>query len=203
VNEVEINYIQLDALREVNSIAAGKTATSLSTMLGKRVDITVPKIVVEALAKVPDALGGADKIVNVVYFSVSGQISGSLLLILTPSESLTLVSFLTGQKGVQTESLDEMGLSALKELGNITTGSYLYAMNQVLKMRSTHSIPGFASDMLGAILDGIIAGLSFEADYAVMVESEYTVEGVILKTNMTFILEPKALKIMLEALGVY
>ena len=200
--EIELNQIQLDALREINSIAAGNTATSLSAMLGRKVDITLPNILVEDLGKVPEALGGEEKIANVVFLSVSGQVSGSILLILSISESLRLVNNLIGQKVVQTESLDEMGISALKELGNILAGSYLRALGHVLKMRITHSIPGFASDMLGAILDQPLAGVPLEAEYVLMVEYEFTVEKDAYRGHFIFIPEPKAQKIMLEALGV-
>ncbi len=45
---VEFDKIRLDAFREISSIATGNAATSLSVMLGKKVDITVPNIMVEA-----------------------------------------------------------------------------------------------------------------------------------------------------------
>jgi chemotaxis protein CheC len=201
--EIELDQMQLDALKEINSIAAGNAATSLSAMLGRKVDITVPSVIVEALGKVPEVLGGEDKIVNVVCFSVSGQVSGSILLILSISECLGLASVLTGQKVSQTEDLDEMALSALKELGNITTGTYLRALGQGLKIKITHSIPEFASDMLGAILDGILARLSFETGYALVVESELAVEGALYGTHIVFIPKPEAMDVMLRALGVW
>lgn len=50
-----------------------------------------------------------------------------------------------------------MGLSALKELGNILSGSYIQILSQELKMKIKYSVPGFASDMLGAIFDEILA----------------------------------------------
>ena len=36
--------IQLDALKEVSNIGAGNGATSLSMMLGKKIDMTVPAV---------------------------------------------------------------------------------------------------------------------------------------------------------------
>ncbi len=93
--DMELNQVEFDEFIEIGSIAAGNAATSLSAVLGRKVNITVPNIAFEAPAKVPDAFGGADRIATVVHFSVSGQISGSLLLILSLSESLTLASILT------------------------------------------------------------------------------------------------------------
>ena len=53
---VEFDRIRLDALREISSIATGNAATSLSAILGERVDITVPNVMVEALENVPELL---------------------------------------------------------------------------------------------------------------------------------------------------
>jgi chemotaxis protein CheC len=200
VVEIELNQNQVDALREINSIAAGNAATSLSVMLGKRVIISVPIIMVEASGKIPEALGGEENIVSVVYFSVSGQLSGSILLMLSVSESLRLVNILTGQKVDQTERIDEMGISAIKELGNITIGTYLRALGQALNLRITHSIPGFASDMLGALLDGTLAELSLKSKHVVMAENTFIMEENSYRGHLIFILEPKSLQIMLKAL---
>lgn len=198
--EIALNQNQVDALREISSIAAGNAATSLSVMLGKKVTISVPSIMVEASGKIPEALGGEENIVSVVYFSVSGQLSGSILLMLSVSESLRLVKILTGQKVDQIERIDGMGISAIKELGNISIGTYLRTLGQALNLRITYSIPGFASDMLGALLDGTLAELSLKSEHVVMAENTFIVEEDIYRGHLIFILEPKSLQIMLKAL---
>jgi len=200
VAEIELSQNQVDALREISSIAAGNAATSLSVMLGKKVAISVPSIMVEASGKIPEALGGEETIVSVVYFSVSGQLLGSILLMLSVSESLRLAGILTGQKVDQTERIDDMGISAIKELGNITIGTYLRALGKILKLRITHSVPGFASDMLGALLDGTLAELSLKSEHVVMAENTFIVEEDIYRGHLIFLLEPKSLHEMLKAL---
>jgi chemotaxis protein CheC len=200
VVEIALNQNQVDALREISSIAAGNAATSLSVMLGKEVTISVPSIMVEASGKIPEALGGEENIVSVVYFSVSGQLSGSMLLMLSVSESLRLVKILTGQKADQIERIDGMGISAIKELGNIIIGTYLRALGQALNLRITHSIPGFGYDMLGALLDGTLAELSLKSEHVVMAENTFIVEEDTYRGHLIFILESKSLQIMLKAL---
>ncbi len=195
------DQIRLDALREISSIATGNAATSLSTMLGKKVDITIPNVEVETLGKVPDLLGGWDKIVSVIHFYVKGQVKGSILLVLSSSETLRLVNVLTGQKPAHIESLDYMGISALKELGNIVAGSYIRVLAQGLKIKMTYSIPGFAHDMLGAILDQILAQLSQETEHAVIMESEFLVREEVYRGYLIFILTPKAVSAIIESLG--
>ena len=38
------NSIQLDALREVSNIGVGNAATALSTLLGTKIDMSVPSV---------------------------------------------------------------------------------------------------------------------------------------------------------------
>ena len=199
--EMEFDQIRLDTFREISSIATGNAATSLSAMLGRKVEITVPNIMVEALPKVPELLGGRESTVAVVYFSVSGEVSGSILLVLSVSESQRLISVLTGQDVCEIERLDEMGLSAMKELGNIVTGSYIRVLAEGLKVKISYSVPGFAYDMLGAVLDETLARLSLETDCAVVMESEFVVREQIYRGHLVFILAPKAVNAIIRALG--
>ena len=198
---VEFDKIRLDAFREISSIATGNAATSLSAMLGKKVDITVPNIMVEALEKVPELLGGSGRIMTVVYFSISGQVSGSILLVFSSSESLRLVNILTGQKTDHVECLDEMGISALKELGNIVIGSYMRVIADGLKVTIRYSVPGFTYDIMGAILEEPLARLSLETQDAVIMESEFIVRENIYRGHLVFILGPQAVNSIIKALG--
>ncbi len=198
---VEFDKIRLDAFREISSIATGNAATSLSAMLGKKVNITVPNIMVETSEKVPELLGGTEKIMTAVYFSISGQILGSILLVFSSSESLRLVDILTGQKADQIKNVDEIGISALKELGNIVIGSYVRVLAEGLKMTISYSVPGFTYDMMGAILDEPLARLSLETKHAVIVESEFIVREKIYRGYLIFILAPKAVNSIIKALG--
>ena len=198
---VEFDKIRLDAFKEISSIATGNAATSLSTMLGKKVDITIPNIMVEAVENVPELLGGPEKVMTTVYFSITGQVSGSIFLLFSSSESLRLVDILNGQKVEQIENLDEMGISALKELGNIVIGSYVRVLADGLKLAISYSVPGFTYDMMGAILDEPLAYLSLETKHAVIVESEFIVRDKIYRGHLVFILAPKAVNSIIKALG--
>ncbi|MEG0339829.1 MAG: chemotaxis protein CheC, partial [Oscillospiraceae bacterium] len=54
----ELNSMQLDVLREIGNIGTGNAATSLSSMLQKAVNITVPTISILEYKQVTDLLGG-------------------------------------------------------------------------------------------------------------------------------------------------
>ena len=49
--------MQLDALRELANIASGTAATALSQMLGREVELSVPRVLALPLADAVDACG--------------------------------------------------------------------------------------------------------------------------------------------------
>ncbi len=200
--ELKLTDLQLDALREIGTIGAGNAATGLSKMLNKRISISVPSTRVVKLEKVPELLGGAELLVAVVYFQVTGPFMGSILLIFSLKEALRLVDLLLGKKDGETQILDEFAGSALKELGNISTGSYLSALSSVVKMRLVQSIPGLATDMLQAVLDGILIKLALETENALVVDTEFKVEENKVRGHFLFLPEPEGLDNILRALNV-
>ena len=44
----------IDVLREVCNVGAGHAATALSQLIGKKIDLEVPKVVLEEIGKVPE-----------------------------------------------------------------------------------------------------------------------------------------------------
>ncbi len=203
MTEMNLNQIRLDALREISSIATGNAATSLSSLLDRKVNITIPNVLIEPLKAIPDLLGGDEKAATVIYFSITGQISGSILLVFSPSDSLRLAELLTGLKANRIEDLSEMGISALKELGNIITGSYVRVLAHGLKVKMTYTVPGFAYDMIGAILDNMLARLALKAENAVVMESELTVRKELFHGHLILIMAPKAINTIIKALGMW
>ena len=198
----KLSKLQLDALKEIGTIGAGNAATGLSKMLNKRINITVPSVQILPLEKVPEALGGTEKLVSAIYIMLTGELSGSILLIYSMEEALRLTDMLTGKTPGTTKLLDEFGQSALKELTNITTGCYLQALSKVVNMKMMHSIPAFASDMLGAIIDGILIKLGLEVEQAVIIETEFVVEGGTVKGYLLFLPDPVGLEAILEKIGL-
>jgi chemotaxis protein CheC len=197
----EFEQIRLDAFKEITSIATGNAATSLSVLLGQRVEISIPGIAVEEVTSIPGLIGEREKRVTVLNFTVSGQFKGNIMLLFLPSECLGLINLLTSQGQHGIENLNEMELSAIKELGNIVVGSYIKVLAEGLGVRAKYSVPAFAYDMLGAIFDETLACLSAETDKAVVMESEFLVQNKLYRGYLVFILTPLAVKILLKALA--
>ena len=60
IDEFDLTPTQLDALREIGNIGAGNTATALSQVVNKKIDMNVPKVSLIPIDEVPDLVGGPD-----------------------------------------------------------------------------------------------------------------------------------------------
>ncbi|WP_117169687.1 chemotaxis protein CheC [Paraliobacillus sediminis] len=170
---------QLDTLKEIGNIGSGNAATSLSTLLNRKVDMTVPAVRVVDFDEMMDLVGGPDKIIVSVYLRIQGEAPGNMFFVLSPPEAEVFVKEMTGIDNFNLENppFDEMGLSALQELGNILAGSYLSALSDFIKILLQPSVPLLHIDMAAAILTQGLMELSQESDYAIIIDTIINEEG--------------------------
>jgi chemotaxis protein CheC len=163
--------MQLDALRELANIGSGTASTSLSGMLGRPVDISVPAAAALTFADAIDTIGAPEEEVTGVVLGVVGEMEGIVLLLMRVADAAGLCALL----GVDADS--EMGQSALGEIGNIVGTSYINALAQMTGLNIEPSPPQSATDMLGAIVASVLAGVAGAEDVALVLDSDLEVEG--------------------------
>ena len=84
-----------------------------------------------------------------VYLSVNGDITGSMMFLLKKESARKLVSLLMKTEETDDE-LNEIEKSALQEIGNIITASYLNSLSTLTNMTISPSVPSLSIDMAGA-----------------------------------------------------
>ena len=199
---LNLSLIQLDALKEIGNVGAGNSATALSQLINRKIDMSVPQIAIMPLGDVPDVVGGPDVMVAGVYLRVFGPAPSSILFLLPRDSAFYLVDMLMGREQGYTTTLDAMDESALMEIGNILAGAYLNALSHFTKLTLLPSIPALAMDMAGAILSVILIQLGEMGDHALVIETEFTTENDGVKGHFFLIPDPGSLSIILAAIGV-
>ncbi|HTW12155.1 MAG TPA: chemotaxis protein CheC, partial [Solirubrobacteraceae bacterium] len=174
----------LDALRELANIASGTAATSLSQMLGREVDISVPKAFALPLADAVEATGDPQETVIGVALPLEGDIEGIVLLLIKEQGAATLCSLL----GVDPAS--EVGESALGEIGNILGAAYLMALSSMTGLSLLPSTPNVVTDMLGSIVASVLAQTVGHGDTALVLDSALDITGE--PCAISFLLLPNA-----------
>jgi chemotaxis protein CheC len=176
--------LQLDALRELANIGSGTASTALSSMLGRSVDITVPKAFVLPMADAVTAIGDAEAEVTGVVLGVVGDMGASVLLLFTPNDAKQMCGLLGVEAGT------EIGESALMEIGNIVGTSYINALASMTGMEIEPTPPATATDMLGAIVQTVLAERAGSGDVALLLDSELVIEDS--DASVSFLLVPDA-----------
>lgn len=202
MDTLRLSKLQLDVLKEIATIGAGNAATGLSAMLNKKVGIQVPSVSVVKLERVPEFLGGPEVLVSAVFFEVTSSFSASMLLLFTYEESLKMSDMLLGKKMGETKVLDEFAQSALKELGNISVGSYLMALSEFINIKFSYSVPGLATDMLQAVLDGQLVQMALQVESLVLCDTEFSLGKNTVRGHFLFMPEPEGLNNIFKALRV-
>lgn len=169
----DISNFHLDILKEIGNIGAGNAATALSSLIQKKVDMKVPSVRVVSLNEITEVLGGAETIVSSIFFRIEGDAPASIFFIQPLEEALKLVEELTNETYETVNSISELGISALQEIGNILTGSYLSALSDFTKLSLTQTVPALGIDMAGAVLvQGLIQDVNV-GDYAVLIDTSF------------------------------
>ena len=189
--KVDLNNMEgvyFDVLREIGNIGAGNATTALAQMLNTKVDMHVPKVDLLEFSEVGEAMGGEEQIMAGIYLIVEGDISGSIMFLLEKSSAKALVAKLMGTTGENPDGdFDEMELSALKEIGNIITGSYLSSLSTLTNLNIYPTPPDICIDLCGVILS--VPAIEFGAisDKMLLIATEFTDD---IKLEGYFILVP-------------
>ena len=173
-----INPQQMDVIREIGNIGAGNAATALSGILGRKVCMSVPEVRIIPLPSVAEILGAPDKPVVGGMVDMDGGLTGQILLILGIREAYVLSSILYGREACKTSDIDisalsDLEISALYEVTNILSGSYLSAISMLSGLTISPSIPHMCIDMAGAILSLIAVGCGRAGDSALFFETRF------------------------------
>jgi chemotaxis protein CheC len=196
----EINAFYKDAFQELGNIGAGNAATALSQMVGRTISTSVPKVMIIPIEKVPEVVDSSERIVAGIYLRVYGDLPAKILVTFEHADLLKLTDLLMGQPDGGTSLLNEMRISALKELGTILTGSFLNALAKFLDLQLIPTVPALAIDTMPAILNTLLVELSQDARYALLIQTEIFETETRLTGNIFLIPEADALDTMVKAI---
>jgi chemotaxis protein CheC len=186
--------LQRSALLEIANIGSGNAATALSQLLGKPVEIGYAEALLATLAEAADKIGAAASPSAVVDTPVADD--GGKVLLLFPDGAGEQLCELFG-----TRLDDEMGRSALREVGNILASSYLNAVVEMTGMTLDPQPPTIEVDLLGSLVQRSLQGARAE-DPTVLMRSVMTVESSDASFAFLFVPQFGAVELLLEHLGV-
>lgn len=203
-----IKNAHLDTFKEIGNIGAGHAATALSTLMNKKINMVVPTVQILHFDEVMEMAGGPDNIVASVFLRIEGDIEGSMFFVLQLEQAALFIQKLTGDQSFSFDHppYSEMALSALQELGNILSGSYLSALGDFTGLHVFPSVPALAIDMVGAVMSDGLFEISQYSDYAIFIDTTLKeADGKAsdsVKGHFFLLPDPNSFWKVLDALGV-
>ncbi len=197
-----LNEIQLDVLKEIGNIGSGNAASSLSEMLGRPINIMVPKIRILDYQEVSTNLGGPETLMVGLMISIHGDIEGMMMFLLQKDFAhMTLNALLGGALNDFSEA-GEMELSAMQEIGNIMAASYINAMASLTNLKIDITVPDICIDMVGAILSVPAIHYADISDKIIFIEDQLNTMDETTSTHVLMIPDEASLKKIMNSLGI-
>jgi flagellar motor switch protein FliN/FliY len=129
-----------DAVGEISNISMGTAATTLSSLLNQKVNITTPKV---SVSKWDDLAARYDRPCVMMQISYKEGIDGNNVLILKENDVRIITDLMMGGTGEVTseEPLSELHLSAIGEAMNQMMGSAATSMSSMFSRKIDISPP--------------------------------------------------------------
>ena len=204
-NNPIITEEQIDFIREVMNVGAGNAATALQQMLQCPVDVIIPKVHVLPAAQVSSIQDNPASLVACVRMGIVGDIGGAMFFIVPEESTKELIHLaeksLPGPYRLMGRKQEEVGLSAIAEIGNILSGVYLTAVHDFCGLNTYHTTPALAVDMIQPLLDEALIKTSLQIQMAILIENEFVLEERRFRTLLLIIPSVESIKPLVDSLG--
>lgn len=178
MDDYTLSAEERDFLGEIGNICMGTSATTLSALLGKKVNITTPKV---SIARSVEDLGHYQKPFLAVEVSYTEGVDGYNILMMQESDVKVITDLLMGGEGIAVEDneMDELHFSAISEVMNQMVGSSSTSLSNIINQPVNITPPKvkkivMEDDDLSTLIgpDMVIIKISFDMEIVGILQSE-------------------------------
>ncbi|NMC12563.1 MAG: hypothetical protein GYA34_06735 [Chloroflexi bacterium] len=152
-------------------------AKGMSDMVGESLSVDQPLVKRVPIREIPNLLGGPEAEAVGIYLRVEGQIGGQMMLVVPYAKALELVDLMMNVPVGTTQNLGAIERSALQEMGNLTGSFFLNAVAATTGLNARPSPPAVMVDMIGAIIDIILATSDNLSETVLMLQAKFLRNG--------------------------
>ncbi len=190
---------EYDALKEVGNIGIGQASTSLSKIMNKPVNISLPYLKLIPLVQLPQAVRFEEPVVGIIQ-QLNGDEKGYLLLMLSRESAKKILRLMLGS-AEEANAFDEMEKSALQELGNIMNGTYITALSNFLGISLGISTPFEIYDMSDALINQIVGHMISEVNDVLFLKTEFMINSEKIDGKILVFTDSLSLSKILDAIN--
>ena len=183
---------EMDILKEVGTTAAAHGSIALSEILGRKITLRLPSLDILPSEKITKQMHIEGMVLTLQMQILSG-LEGKIVFLLEEKSAFRLIDmcYKSGDENKKTGIFTEMGMSVIKEVGNIIISSYISSLSFFIKKLIIPSFPMLINAPFAEIINALTLGYEKE-DYILVVEAIFEEEQESIKGNFWLVLTPDA-----------
>jgi chemotaxis protein CheC len=167
----------LGRLGTLAELGTARAAEGLSGMIDQPVSIGTMGIEQVKFAEAQFLAGDPQDTVAAIYLEFEGGLNGIIVLVFDIPAATTLVDLLMMQEVGTTTEIDEMGISALGEVGNQGGSAFLNALADAMGLSAMISPPAVLLDMAAAVLNTVVTHASMTSEEVIAIRTSFSISG--------------------------
>jgi chemotaxis protein CheC len=200
MGKVKLTTAERDILGEIGNMCAGNASTALAQIIGRRIELELPSVEIVSIGRLHAHLKvDPEEPIIGIHMQIWGGARGNALMIFPKKDSFLLIDLLIGPLQENPSSLTEIGISALKEVGNIVVSSYLSALSAFTGISAFPSTVTLTSGAARSLIIFAFSGIDKkECDETILVEACFKEKRRDLSGNFFIIFDAKSIRVILK-----
>jgi len=199
---VEMSIVtELRKLKKIGDESATQVAETISQMVGNS-EMKVSSVNLTAIPAIPQSLGLSEKKLVGLFVRFSGEISGALLCMIDINGAKKLANImLQGIEEENSEEFTEMQQSAVTEICNIITSSFIDVWANKFSLELSHTPPVLAYDYADSIVDTALVYAATKDDFAITFNNDLVISEIDgISFNIIVLPDPNKLDVIFKKL---
>lgn len=188
----------LEMLKTIAGEGIKNAANGFSGMLGRKIEVSEPALELVPLLTIPKVVGSPENDAVGVYLRFEGDMPGQIMMIVPHHKALELADLLIGLPPGTTKQLGSLERSALGELGNLCGSFFLNSIAKSVNANFRPSPPAVMVDMVGAILDVVIATVGGASEHVLLAHANFKDGTRSVETDFWVVPDMKALHDLIQ-----
>ena len=188
----------LEKLKSIAGAGASNAAQGFSAMVGRRIHVSSPTAELVPVLTIPEIAGKPDDDAVGIYLRFHGDVDGQIMMIVPFPKAMELIDLIMDVPAGTTQQLGSLERSALGELGNICASFFLNSIANSTAAKFQPSPPAVMVDMVGAILDIVVATTGGISERALLVQANFMDGSRCVEADFWVLPDMKSLNAMIR-----
>ncbi len=198
--------IGMETLRELKRLgdqSAKMAVESLAEMTAMEVVMEVSAVNLTEVEQIPATIGITEDAIIGLFVRFTGELPGSVLTLISIPSAQKLADIMLagmGDEPAEGEVLSEMQQSAVEEIGNIITSSFIDVWANAFTTALTQTPPAFVCDYVPSVIDAALARASEKGDFAVVFNSAIHITDQDIDCHILVLPDPDKMQMMFDSM---